>query len=74
MTKIIGVDCDEVLSETVRELLKTPFFVQKNLQREEVSSYNFWEITQLGISREEAHLVFVDFFASEHYWNIQPVQ
>jgi hypothetical protein len=47
MPKIIGVDCDEVLSDTMEQLLRMPFFTSKNFQRKEMFSYNQWEIPAL---------------------------
>jgi 5'(3')-deoxyribonucleotidase len=44
---IIGVDCDDVLSETMKELLKTPFFTEKKIRWEDITSYNLREIPQL---------------------------
>ena len=74
MPKIIGVDCDDVLSETMREILKTPLFIERKMEREDLISYNLWEHPKLCISFEEALRVFFDFFLSEQYWNMQPVQ
>ncbi|MDR3169750.1 MAG: hypothetical protein LBU27_08705 [Candidatus Peribacteria bacterium] len=74
MPTIIGVDCDEVLSETIDELLKTPFFVEKGIQKTDITSYNLRELPKLGISLAEATSLFWALFASEQFWQIQPVK
>jgi uncharacterized HAD superfamily protein len=73
MPTIIGVDCDEVLSETIDELLKTPLFVEKGMKKADITSYNLREIPKLGISLEEASSLFRAFFASEQFWQTPPV-
>jgi 5'(3')-deoxyribonucleotidase len=58
MPKIIGIDCDEVLSNTMDQLLQTRYAQERHLQREDITSYNLWEIPKFDLSREEAK----DFF------------
>lgn len=74
MPKIIGIDCDDVLSETMCEILKTSFFVEKGIKREDLICYNLWENPKLGLNFEEAKQVFSDFFDSEQYRNAQPMK
>lgn len=44
MSICIWVDCDEVLSETVNELIKYPPLKDKNLKRSDITSYDLYEV------------------------------
>lgn len=50
---IIGIDCDEVLAETLDQILETPFFKEKNIHRTDIHSYDLRENKQLPITVEE---------------------
>jgi len=71
---IIWVDCDEVLSETVDELLKREFFKKKNIIKEDITSYNFWEVEKIWITQEEWVNLFFSFFATDDMLKIKPVK
>jgi 5'(3')-deoxyribonucleotidase len=47
MSVCIGVDCDEVLSETLKELLKRSPLREKNLKRSDITSYNLFEVDKI---------------------------
>ena len=47
MPLCIGVDCDEVLSETLNELLKRSPLKEKNLKRSDITSYNLFEVEKV---------------------------
>jgi 5'(3')-deoxyribonucleotidase len=73
MTKIIGIDCDDVLCETIHECLKTSFFTERNIKKADITSYNLRECPNLNITLAEAKKVFFDFFSSEQYRDTQPI-
>jgi hypothetical protein len=47
MPRIIGVDCDEVLSNTMEQILQLPLFVSKGITREDMTSYDMWKVQKL---------------------------
>lgn len=73
MSLCIGVDCDEVLSETIDELLKRPPLSDKKVKKSDIYSYYFADIKELNISAEDATLTFYSFFKSSDYRLTQPV-
>ena len=74
--KIIAVDLDEVLAETLRALLKHKKnrINWKRITWNEFSSYNLWEIEKLGISKKKSIGIFLRFLIGAGIWNkIEPV-
>lgn len=69
----IWVDCDEVLSETINELLKRSPLREKWLQRSDITSYEIYEVEKVWLSKEEAIQTFYSFFESPEYYQTQPV-
>jgi hypothetical protein len=47
MPNVIGIDCDEVLCGTMDRLLQMPFFVEKGITRQDVTSYELRQIPKL---------------------------
>lgn len=43
----IGIDCDDVLSQTINAILETPFFQEKQIKKSNITSYNLYEIPKL---------------------------
>ena len=73
MSVCIWVDCDEVLSETINQLLKQPILKEKWIKRSDITSYDLDEVTKLWMTLEEAIKLFFSFFESEEYRETQPV-
>jgi phosphoglycolate phosphatase-like HAD superfamily hydrolase len=73
MQKIIGVDCDEVLSDTMGQILQLPFFVSKGIQRQDITNYEMWAIPIFRLSLEESTQFFWKLFNSDAFWEIQPL-
>ena len=69
----IWVDCDEVLSETMDQILKQPIFKEKWIKKSDITSYNLFEITKLWMTLEDAISLFFSFFESPEYRETQPV-
>lgn len=69
----IWVDCDEVLSETINQLLKQPVLREKWIKRSDITSYDLYEVTKLWMTLEDAIKLFFSFFESEEYRETQPV-
>ena len=69
----IWVDCDEVLSETINELIKYPPLKGKNLKRSDITSYELYEVEKIWLSKEEVVQAFFNFFESPEYYLCQPV-
>ena len=73
MPLCIWVDCDEVLSETINELIKYPPLKEKNLKRSDITSYELYEVEKIWLSKEEVVKAFFNFFESPEYYLCQPV-
>ena len=73
MPLCIGVDCDEVLSETINELLKRSPLKEKWIQKSDISSYDIYEVEKVWLTKEEAIQIFYWFFESPEYYQCQPV-
>lgn len=69
----IWVDCDEVISETINELLKRSPLVEKWIARFDITSYYLSDVEKIWITSDEAVALFYDFFASSEYRETQPV-
>jgi len=69
----IWVDCDEVLSETLDELLKLPPLQEKWIKKSDVSSYELSEVKKIWMTLEQAINLFFSFFESPEYYQCQPV-
>ena len=70
----IWVDCDEVLSETMDEILKRWVFKWKNVKKTDITSYFLWDIAKLWITKEEWIEQFFSFFASDDFFETKPVE
>lgn len=68
----IWVDCDDVLSETVNELLKRSPLKEKWIQRLDITSYYLSDVKKIGIRLEEAINIFNSFFESPEYFQTEP--
>ena len=73
MPLCIWVDCDEVLSETMDELLKLSPLKDKWIKKSDISSYDIYEVKKVWMTLEEAINLFFWFFESEEYFQVQPV-
>ena len=49
MPLCIWVDCDEVLSETLNELIKYSPLKEKNLKRSDITSYELYEAEKIWL-------------------------
>lgn len=70
---VIWVDCDDVLSQTIDFLLNSPYFTARNIKIWDITSYNLYEISSLGLSYQQAVKVFGDMFSSPDYLKMKPV-
>ena len=61
--KIIAVDVDEVLAETIQSMLEKQNYTWKwkKVAREDLNTYNLWEIEKLWITKNWALWMFVKF-------------
>lgn len=76
MEKIIAVDLDEVLAETAHALLKNKNhnINGQRITRNEISSYNLWEIPKLNVSKKKSFRIFLWFLIGAGLWiKIKPV-
>ena len=73
MPLCIWVDCDEVLSETLDELLKLPPLKEKWIKKSDILSYELCEVKKIWMTLEEAVNLFFSFFESPEYYQCQPV-
>jgi 5'(3')-deoxyribonucleotidase len=68
----IGVDLDEILSDTLTSVLEYYNSVHKtNLKRNEFVSYNYWEIW--GGTKENAVKLIEDYYKTNYFKNIKPI-
>jgi 5'(3')-deoxyribonucleotidase len=74
MSYCIGVDCDEVLCETIDELLKLPKFKNNNITKEDITSYYLRDIEKLNLTKDEGIHLFFSFFDSPEFYNTKPVK
>jgi len=78
MPKIIGIDCDDTLSETLNEVLKNPIFIKNGITKNDIThSYELFEnpiLSQAWIDKKIAMKVYYDLFLSDDFRNIQPVE
>ncbi len=73
MSICIWVDCDEVLSETINEMLKLPLLKGKWIKRSDITSYEIYEVEKIWLTKEEAIQMFYSFFESPEYFQTQAV-
>ena len=73
MPLCIGIDCDEVLSETLDELLKRSPLKEKWIQKSDITSYEIYEVEKVWLTKEDAIQTFYSFFESPEYFQTQPV-
>ena len=73
MSLCIWVDCDEVLSETINEMLKLPILKEKWIKKSDITSYEIYEVEKIWMTKEEAIQTFYSFFESPEYFQTQPV-
>ena len=69
----IGIDCDDVLSETMDSFLQTPLFRENKIEKSDITSYNLREIPKLNLTKEESLQVFRGLINSEKYRDMKPV-
>ena len=69
----IWVDCDEVLSETINELLKRFPLKNKWIKKSDIISYDLYEVQKIWLSKVEAIQAFNWFFESSEYFQAKPV-
>ncbi len=71
MNKIIAVDLDEVLAETMRALLikHDGKIANKKITWNEIVSYDLWKIPKLSISKKRAIMIFFWFLIWAWFWN-----
>jgi hypothetical protein len=69
----IWVDCDEVLSETINELLKRFPLKNKWIKKSDIISYDLYEVQKIWLSKVEAIQAFNWFFESPEYFQAKPV-
>ena len=69
----IWVDCDEVISETLDELLKLPPLKEKWIKKSDIVSYELCEVEKIWMTLEKAIDLFFSFFESSEYRETQPV-
>lgn len=74
MSYCIWVDCDEVLCETIDELLKLPKFKNNNITKEDITSYYLRDIEKLNLTKDEGIHLFFSFFDSPEFYNTKPVK
>ena len=75
--KIIAVDIDEVLSETIKSMLKKHknMFNNHKVEREALVDYNVWNIESLWLTQYQAIKMFATFQLWSGIFNkIEPVQ
>jgi len=73
MPLCIGIDCDEVLSETLDELLKRSPLKEKWIEKPDITSYEIYEVEKVWLTKEDAIQTFYSFFESPEYFQTQPV-
>lgn len=69
----IWVDCDDVLSETMKEIVKRSPLVEKWIRLSDITSYGLFEVEKIWVNFEEALKIFYSFFESEEYFLTQAV-
>jgi len=71
----IWVDLDEVLAETVEEVLKFHNYILwwKKILLNDISDYYIWNIPWIEMSREQAISIFKDYFEKWDLCKIKPV-
>lgn len=73
MPLCIWVDCDDVLAETINELVKRSPLKEKWIQRSDITSYYLSDVKKIWITLDEAINTFHSFFESPEYYQLQPV-
>ena len=73
MPLCIWVDCDEVLSETVDELIKLSPFKERWIKKSDITSYDLYKVEKFWLTKEEAIQIFCRFFESPEYYYTQAV-
>jgi hypothetical protein len=73
MSLCIWVDCDEVLSETINEMLKFSVLKEKWIKRSDITSYEIYEVEKIWMTKEDAIQMFYSFFESPEYFQTQAV-
>lgn len=73
MPLCIWVDCDDVLSETIDEILKRSPLKEKWIKKSDITSYELCEVEKIWVTMQEAIQIFFSFFESPEYRHTQPV-
>lgn len=76
MQKIIAVDLDEVLSETIDQVLEVNNYEINGMKivKEDVSSYYLHEIERLNLSIEDSVGLFDKLWNSDKKWEVKPIE
>lgn len=69
----IWVDCDEVLAETIDELLKRSPLVDRWIKKTDILSYYLSDVEKIGLTPKDTVDIFCSFFSSPEYYQTQPV-
>jgi len=70
----IWVDCDEVLCETIDEILKRWILKNKNVKKSDITSYYLRDVEKCKMTKEEWIEQFFSFFASDEFFETKPVE
>lgn len=70
----IWVDCDEVLCETIDEILKRWILKNKNVKKSDITSYYLRDVGKCKMTKEEWIEQFFSFFASDEFFETKPVE
>lgn len=76
MQKIIAVDLDEVLSETIDQVLEVNNYEINGIKitKEDVNNYYLYEIERLNLSIEDAVGLFDKLWNSDKKWEVKPIE
>lgn len=76
MQKTIAVDLDEVLSETINQVLEVNNYEVNGMKivKEDVSSYYLHEIERLNLSIEDSVGLFDKLWNSDKKWEVKPIE
>lgn len=73
MPLCIWIDCDDVLSQTMSEIIKRSPLKEKWIKMSDITSYKLSEVEKVGLNLEETVQLFYDFFDSPEYMQANPV-
>lgn len=73
MKHYIGVDCDEVLAESIKCILEHEPLKNKNISFNDITSYYLRDIKKFWLTKEEWIDIFFSFFDSPEYFKTKAV-